>query len=106
MATALDVRIAKSILKAADEQKKLLLAAYQEILNKYLQSDNKGVLEIRRYDDGELVVGYCAGPELGFKSLMIYQFDVDTKRFDVKKKRILDYLSGKIDYLEKPNEHL
>lgn len=106
MPTALDVRIAKSILQEADKQKKLLLAAYQEILNKYLQCDNKGRLSIERHDDGELTISFCAGPALGFKSLNIYQFDVDTKRTDTKKKRILDYLSGKIDYLEKPNEHL
>lgn len=106
MPTALDVRIAKSVLKKANEQKKLLLAAYQEILNQYLQCDNKGSLEIYRYDDNEIVIRFCAGRGLGFKSLTIYQFDVDTKRIDTKKKRILDYLSGKIDYLEKPNEHL
>lgn len=106
MPTALDVQIAKSILKEADKQKKLIIAAYQEILNKYLQSDNRGSLCIERYDDGELSIMFCAGRALDFKSLNIYQFEIDTKRIDLKKKRILDYLSGKIDYLEKPNEHL
>ena len=80
-----------------------LLAAHNELLGAWIVSGLPGHLRIRQDDDGSYSIGYCGHEPIGFESLTIYQGD---RNFDVKKQRILDYLSGKVDCLEEKGEHL
>lgn len=80
-----------------------LLAAYHEILGAWIISSLPGHMKTLLHDDGSFSIEYCGHDPIGFESLTIYQRD---SNFELKKQRILDYLSGKIDYLEKVGERL
>lgn len=81
-----------------------LLAAHNEILGAWLISGLPGDLEIRRNGSQDFYsIAFCGHDPIGFVSMTIYQGDRD---FELKKQRILDYLSGKIDYLKKEGEIL
>ncbi len=81
-----------------------LLSAHHDILGAWIVSGLDGHLEVRHHRcDGTYSIQYCAHESLKFCSLTIYH---DDRNFELKKRRILDYLSGKIDFLEKEDEHL
>lgn len=80
-----------------------LLAAHNELLKAWIVSGVDGFLKIRQPNEDSYAVEFCGCTPVNFESITIYQGDVD---FEVKKQRILDYLSGKVDCLEEKGEHL
>lgn len=81
-----------------------LLATYNELLSAWIISGLPGALEVRLCNnESRYQISFCGHEPVGYASLVIYTNDRD---FELKKQRILDYLSGKIDYLEKEGEHL
>lgn len=80
-----------------------LLAAYNELLGAWIVSGLPGHMKTLVHDDGSFSIQYCGHDPISFESLTIYQSD---RNFERKKQRILDYLSGKIDYLEEKGESL
>lgn len=79
-----------------------LLATHNELLGAWLVSGLQGHLSIRQCDNDSYSIEYCGHHPVGFDSITIYQHD---QNFELKKQRILDYLSGKIDFLVKEDEH-
>jgi len=81
-----------------------LLATYNELLGAWIVSGLPGALEVRLCNDrSSYQIGFCGHEPVGFASISIYMDDLN---FERKKQRLMDYLSGKIDYLEKEGEHL
>lgn len=80
-----------------------LLATYNELLGAWIVSGLGGTLEVRNNTHNDYQIGFCGHEQVGFASITIYTNDVN---FELKKQRILDYLSGKIDFLVKEDEHL
>ena len=79
-----------------------LLATYNELLGAWIISGVCGTLEVRNNNPNNYQIAFCGHKPVGFTSITIYTND---QRFELKKQRILDYLSGKIDYLVKEDEH-
>jgi hypothetical protein len=80
-----------------------LLATYNELLGAWITSGLVGSLEVRNNNLRDYQIAFCGHEPVGFSSIAIYENDRD---FELKKQRILDYLSGKIDYLEGKDECL
>ena len=81
-----------------------LLATYNELLGAWIVSGFTGYLKIRQDDsDGSYTIEFCGYEPTNFQSVEIYQGD---RNFELKKQRVLDYLSGEVDYLRKQGENL
>jgi len=80
-----------------------LLATYSELLGAWIVSGLCGTLEVRNNNHKDYQIAFCGHESVGFASITIYTNDLD---FELKKQRILDYLSGEIDYLVKEGEYL
>ena len=102
MATALDTQqVTKAKPRKVTPLGKLL-ARYNELLGAWIVSGLPGTLEVRS-GNHNYQISFCGHEPVGFHSIAIYTNDGS---LELKKQRILDYLSGKIDYLEKEGEHL
>ena len=102
MLTALDTQPTKAKPRKVNKLGKLL-AAHNELLGAWIVSGLPGHLKIRQGDDDHsYTIEFCGHEPTGFESIMIYPGD---RNFEPKKQRILDYLSGKTDYLEEKAEH-
>lgn len=100
MATALDTQQLPKAKPRKVTPLGKLLATYNELLGAWIISGLCGTLEVRgNYKDYQ--IAFCGHEPVGFTSITIYTND---QRFELKKQRILDYLSGKIDYLVKEDE--
>ena len=98
-----DTQLAKAKTRKVSPLGKLL-ATYNELLGAWIVSGLTGYLKILQTDPhGSYAIEYCGYEPTNFKSVTIYQGDY---KFELKKQRILDYLSGKIDYLEEQGEFL
>lgn len=102
MDTAFATQPTKAKPKKAKQISKLL-ALHNELLGAWIASGLPGHLKIRDSHIYGYALEFCGHEPVNFATLAIYQGD---HNFALKKQRILDYLSGKITYLEKEDEHL
>ena len=102
MTTAFATQSTKAKSKKAKQISKLL-AVYNELFGAWITSGLPGHLKIRDSHIYGYALEFCGHEPVNFATLAIYQGD---RNFELKKQRILDYLSGKVTFLEKEDECL